>query len=78
MKDYLPWVGLVTPVGSVELPLTPWKSGNLQATQVIFGKKEKVTCEPGTWRTVEEKLEEPSESFALVTVPEHSVCSTKT
>ena len=33
-------------------------------------KKEKVRClsKPGTWKKVEEKLEEPSESFALVTV----------
>ena len=44
MKDFLLWVGSVTPVGSVELPSTLWKSGNLQATtfrqaQVIFGEK---------------------------------------
>ena len=42
-------------------------------------KKEKVRwlSKPGTWKKVEEKLEEPSESFALVTVPDQSVCSTK-
>ena len=47
MKDFLLWVGSVTPVESVELPSTLWKSGNLQATtfrqaQVIFGEKSRM------------------------------------
>ena len=41
LKGFLPWEGSVTPVGSVGSPLTPWKSGNLQATQVIFEEKGK-------------------------------------
>ena len=68
-------IGYTSGIGRVTLDtVEEWEpsgdTGNLW-------KKEKVTCEPGTWRTLKEKLDEPSESFGLVTVPEHSVCSTK-